>query len=78
MLDIRLDFIREIDPTYIQEMTEIRELFKSLDQIIGGWSDNVKDPAALRAISLARTNNEIACQYAIKSLCIIGEKKQEL
>lgn len=74
-LDIRLDFIQKIDPEYIKEMSSIRDQFRCIDSFLCNLADKTHDGAALRAIALSRTNNEIACQYAIKSLCIVGEIK---
>ena len=75
MLDIRLDFISNINKEYIDRMSSIRRLFIEIDKELGMFSDQTKDPATLRAIALSRTNNETACQYAIKSLCLLGEIK---
>lgn len=80
-LDIRLDFITNIDPSVILQMTEIRKLFIAIDQQLMLMADEAHEknmPAAARAVALARTNNEQACQSAIKSLCILGERKQEV
>lgn len=75
-LDIRLDFINNIKPVAIQEMGELRKTFISIDTQLRAISDtleSMKKPAGQRTIALARTNLEIALQYAIKSLCIMGE-----
>lgn len=75
-LDIRLDFINNIDPKYIEKMTEIRKGFIGIDNLLKGMADEAtakKDLAASRTIALARTFNEQACQSTIKSLCILGE-----
>ena len=77
-LDIRLDFITNIDPNYIEKMTEIRKGFIAIDNLLQGMADEAsskKDAAAGRAVALARTANEAACQSTIKSLCILGERK---
>ncbi|QHJ76053.1 MAG: hypothetical protein [Bacteriophage sp.] len=73
-LDIRLDFISNIDPEVVDEMTALRSQFIMLDQKLQKITDDMNgDSAGLRAIALARTNLEISLQYAIKSLCIQGE-----
>lgn len=73
-LDIRLDFITDIDPIQINHMTEMRHKFIELDEELKVIADSLVDnPAGARVIALARTNLEIACQFTIKSLCILGE-----
>ncbi len=75
-LDIRLDFIRNINQTEIERMTEIRKKFIALDDELKLITDQLFDKAAgQRVVALARTNLEIACQFAIKSLCILGEQQ---
>ncbi len=79
-LDIRLDFITEIDPFYIEKMTDLRKGFIAVDELLKSLADEANEKglhAASRTIALARTANEAACQSAIKSLCILGEKKAE-
>lgn len=76
-LDIRLDFINNIDPMYIQKMTEIRKGFIAIDNLLMGIADEAaakNDAAASRSVAIARTSNEAACQSTIKSLCILGER----
>lgn len=77
--DIRLDFITNIDPQFIDMMTEVRKEFIALDaklRVISSLEPAQREGAA-RCLSLARTNIEIACQYAIKSLCLMGEQLPE-
>jgi hypothetical protein len=77
-LDIRLDFINNIDPAYIEKMTEIRKGFIAVDDLLKGMADEAaakNDAAAARCVAIARTSNEAACQSTIKSLCILGERK---
>ncbi len=72
----RLDFITNIHPDHIARMTEIRKKFIELDASLELMSTEPTNTAAsLRTISLSRTNIEIACQFAIKSLCLLGEIK---
>lgn len=76
-LDIRLDFIMNIDPNAIKEMTAIRKAFIAIDEQLMSMADEAQAknlPAAARAVALARTANESACQSAIKTLCILGER----
>jgi len=75
MQDIRLDFISNIDPEYIESMTRLRKEFINLDQKLSqlGDIDDAKKEGAQRCLSIARTNLETACMYGIKSLCIMGE-----
>lgn len=75
-LDIRLDFVKNIRNEFIDQMTSIRSDFIALDSRLITMADNTIDPAALRTISIARTELETACQYAIKSLCLMGEIKE--
>lgn len=76
MLDIRLDFINNIQPGAIEKMTHLRQMYIAIDGIINVQGDKLKDnPAGLRAASLARTHLEISLQYAIKTLCLLGELK---
>jgi len=82
-LDIRLDSINKIHPMYIEKMTEIRKGFLAVDDLLQGMADEARKKsdadsgcAASRAVALARTANEQACQYTIKSLCILGEMKE--
>ncbi len=75
-LDIRLDFIVKVDPTYIEKMNEVRKAFIAIDDMLKELADEAgekKDSAASRCVALARTANESACQSAVKSLCILGE-----
>jgi hypothetical protein len=75
-LDIRLDFVSNIDPVYIDKMSGVRKMFIALDDLLKLWADEAQEknlPAAARTVALARTANESACQSAIKSLCILGE-----
>lgn len=77
-LDIRLDFINNINPMYVEKMTEIRKGFIAIDNLLQGMADEAtskNDSAAARCVALARTANEQACQSTIKSLCILGEIK---
>ena len=76
-LDIRLDFISKIDPAYIEKMTLIRKMFIEVDSVLKVMADETKDAATNRTIALSRTYNEQACQSAIKSLCLLGEVKEE-
>lgn len=73
-LDIRLDFIDNIKQEQLEQMTAIRKKFIALDEELKVIADSFEDnPAGARIVALARTNIEIACQFAIKSLCILGE-----
>ncbi len=77
-LDIRLDFIKNIDPSYLEKMTEIRKGFIAIDNLLKGMADQAAahdDASASRCVALARTFNEQACQSTIKSLCLLGEMK---
>lgn len=78
-LDIRLDFVNEINPAYIEKTREIRKGFIAVEDLLKGIADEAseqKNAAAARTIALARTFNEQACQYTIKSLCLLGEIKE--
>lgn len=78
-LDIRLDFITNINPLTIHDMTNMRQEFIAIDESLKGIADNLeamKNPAGLRAIALARTHLETALMFSIKSLCIMGETVQ--
>lgn len=75
-LDIRLDFISNINPVTLEEMTALRKTFIEIDEhlkIIADTLEIMKKPAGLRTIALARTHLETGLQFAIKSLCIMGE-----
>lgn len=75
--DNKLDFITNIDPEYVDMMNNLRKEFIGLDvriRLLGSLDDSKKEGAA-RCLSIARTNLESACMYAIKSLCIMGENK---
>ncbi len=75
-LDIRLDFINNISQAHIDRMSAIRLKFIEIDNELKAMADEaLNEPAAARCVALARTNNEAACQSAIKSLCILGENK---
>jgi hypothetical protein len=76
-LDIRLDFITKINPITIHEMTAIRKAFMEIDdhmKVISDTLEELKRPAGQRTIALARTHLETSLQFAIKSLCIMGEE----
>lgn len=72
-MDIRLDFISDIDPIEIERMKEVRAKIIEIDDELKKIINEINNPAGLRAASLARTHLEIALQFAIKSLCILGE-----
>jgi hypothetical protein len=77
--DNRLDFITNIDPQFIDMMTELRKEFIALDsklRVISSLEPGNKEGVA-RCLSLARSNIETACQYSIKALCLMGEVKVE-
>jgi len=73
--DIRLDFINKIKPVFIEMMTDVRVNFIGLDDILRQLSDmeTAQREGVIRCLSIARENLETACQYTIKSLCIMGE-----
>lgn len=76
-LDIRLDYISNIDPQCLDEMSKLRKAFIEVDVKLQDISDCltlVQRAAGLRAIALARTHLETGLQFAIKSLCILGEQ----
>jgi hypothetical protein len=76
--DIRLDSISNIDHEFIKVMTQYRKRFIELDNDLRGLgilSESKKEGAA-RCLSIARTNIETACMYAIKAICIMGENKE--
>jgi hypothetical protein len=82
--DNRLDFISNIDPRYIDRMTTFRTLYQNLDELIRlefnedivyPNEDAVYPTEAFRTAALARTNLETSLQYAIKTLCLLGEIK---
>ncbi len=81
MLNNRLDFISNIEENAIEMMTDLRNQFIHLDlslqEIAEAYPDvdNGGNPAAARALSLARTHIETALQFGIKSLCLCGEIK---
>ncbi len=77
-LDIRLDFISNIHPNYIEKMKTVRQMFIAIDDLLQICANDAQEQslhAAARSIAIARSNNESACQNAIKSLCILGENK---
>lgn len=76
--DIRLDYITQIDQQFLDMMTEVRKEFIALDsklRVISSLEPAEREGVA-RCLSLARTNIETACQYTIKSLCLMGEVKE--
>jgi hypothetical protein len=75
--DIRLDFISEIEQSHIDMMTKIRKQFILLDNELRTISTlkGADREGASRCLSIARTKIETACQYTIKSLCVMGEVK---
>jgi hypothetical protein len=77
LTDNRLDFISDIKPEYVDLMTHTRKEFIALDGLMVALSkdENFNRNNAARCVSLARTHIETALQYAIKSLCLMGEKK---
>lgn len=77
MQNIRLDFIKNIEELAVEKMTNVRNEYIALDMTIQEFEDaypNVTNEAA-RCISIARTHLETSLQYAIKSLCLLGEIK---
>jgi hypothetical protein len=77
--DNRLDFISNIEPEFIGMMTGARADFIKMDDELRKLSDLAEGQrdGVNRCISLARTNIEIALQYTIKALCLMGEKQTE-
>lgn len=77
MIDIRLDSIKNIRPSMIQEMTNIRKMYIAIDDQIKLYENLPEfiESGAARTIAIARTNLETSLQYATKSLCLIGELK---
>jgi hypothetical protein len=78
MQNIRLDFISNIENDYLTRMAELRAMYIDLDLAIQELEDDENfehESGAMRTISLARTHLETSLQYAIKSLCLIGEIK---
>ena len=74
----RLDFISNIQADCIDRMGEIRKAYMDIDAKLAEMLANPHPhPAATRTIACARTNLEISLQFAIKSLCLIGEIKND-
>lgn len=75
--DNRLDFISNIDPEFINMMTGARADFIKMDEELRKLSAQAMAgrDGVNRCISLARTNLEVALQYTIKALCLMGENK---
>lgn len=76
MQNIRLDFICNIEADYLKRMGELRAMYIDIDLAIQELEDDENfshDSGAMRTISIARTHLETSLQYAIKSLCLIGE-----
>lgn len=77
-LDIRLDYIDKIDPEAVEQMTRVRGIFMKIDDMLKIISDVFQldgNSAGLRTVAISRTNLETSLQYAIKSLCLMGEEK---
>ena len=78
-MNIRLDFISNIDPEGLMHMKAVRNLYMKLDDILNHQSIHPEKPldgAAKRTLILAKTNLEISLQYAIKTLCLQYEIKE--
>lgn len=77
--DNRLDFIKAIEPEFINMMTGARADFIKMDDELRKLSDlpEAQREGVNRLISLARTNIETACMYTIKALCLMGEQLTE-
>lgn len=75
--DIRLDFIANIDPQFVDMMTSLRNQYMELDSKLRAISslDAAKRDGVGRCLSIARTEIETALQYSIKALCLMGEIK---
>lgn len=75
--DIRLDFITGIDDEFINMMTKARADFIKMDNELRALCDmpEAQKDGVQRCLSIARTHIETACQYAIKSLCLMGEQQ---
>ena len=80
-MDNRLDFISNIDEEGIQLMTDMRKCYIVIDEALRDFAVDGEHPPLIpssnRTLALARTNLEISLQYAIKTLCIMYEKKEE-
>lgn len=76
LADNRLDFISNINDEHINMMTKIRKDFIKIDDNIrhlGSEPESNRD-GVNRTLALARTHIEIALQFTIKALCLMGEK----
>lgn len=78
-MDNRLDYIGSFESGTTEKMSALRAKFIALDEEMRLLIDpNAHStPALSRSVSLCRTHIEVACQYAIKSLCLKHEKKPE-
>lgn len=76
LTDNKLNFISDIESSYIEKIDYLRKLYIDLDWRLReyGKSEDAKKEGALRCLSLARTNLETTLMYTIKALCIMGEK----
>jgi len=75
----RLDYIGKFKDGAVEKMTEIRAKFVALDEELRMLACNSEsvDPAFNRTLALARTHIETASMYAIKSVCLKYEDKNE-
>ena len=74
--DNRLDFISKISEPAVERMKLIRSQYISLDNELKDIHDLLHQRdiyEGKRTIALARTNLEVSLQFAIKSLCLLGE-----
>ena len=77
--DNQLAFITNIDPQFIDMMSQLRQEFIMLDsklRVMSSLEPFKEREGVARCLSLARTKLEEALHYGIKSLCIMGEVKE--
>ncbi len=76
--DNHLAFITNIDPQFIDMMSQLRQDFIMIDSRLRLMSSlaPAEREGVTRCLSLARTKLEEALHFGIKSLCIMGEVKE--
>ena len=75
--DKRLDYISDFEEGAVEKMNSLRLSYIMLDSNLQNIVEQEEvSSAALRSLSIARTNLETSLQYAIKCLCLVNEIKK--
>ncbi len=71
----RLDYISKFKEGYVDQMNDLRSKFIFLDAYLFLLSEDPNiSTESIRTLEIARTHLETACQFGIKTVCLLGEE----